>query len=308
LGASILAAVAVSAACGTFSAEEPPETDGGVGDAGSSAPVDAAADGAAPSDGGSDSGGPCRGAFASTSRVIATGSFGSSIVSVRGTSPGKFLVSWDKSPDDTLASAELVGDVLELSSNNLVAALPQGAPVDDNHATAPRDLSYVLFASNRATLVDGGVAGIFRLWISSFGAAGYPAPTYVEVGGGIGITDPVEQPYAVGNRVYFAAKLGIRVGTLTTRRLTSDLVPGVGLATVSHPVVTEDELEIFVQNAEGVKHATRAAPAADFVLAPGAIGATGDYPTWITPDACQLWVVHETGSGREVQVFDRAKN
>ena len=294
--------VAGAAACGSFDSADSPaasgdasteaQSDGAVGDG-------LALDGAAARDAG-DPG--CRGAF-QPPRTISTvdSGIGGSLRSVRGVANGTFLISYDTSPDDDMATANLPATGLALLSTDALSAL--NTPSDETSPTAPNDLKFVVFVSTRSPVPDGGTG----LWISEFSGAGFGAPAALSVGGiDAAAVTQINNPYLVDKRLFFDVDGNLQSGELIrlTKRVQAVVsIPGLGNGT--HPVVTTDEKEIFFAVGAGIQRATRPSGAA--FMEQGIIdGTLGDFPTWVSDDSCQLYAIHDTGSGYELRVFDRA--
>lgn len=297
-GAAVLAA---TAACGSFDATAAPPAEGDASIDGQA--LDAAGADAAAADGAVDAGATgCRGAFM-TPRTISTvdSGIGKSLRSVRGVTNGTFLISYDTSPDDDMATAKLPATGFELVAPDALSAL--NGPSDESAPTAPSDLNFVLFVSDRAPAADGGTA----LFISEFAGTAFKAPEILTVGG----VDPlaggkISNPYLVDNRVYFDVDNRLQSGELfKTARKVSSVGGLLGLATGTHPVVSKDQNEIFFAIGAGIQFASRPTGLAfkEVLVIPDTIG---DYPTWISDDSCHLYAIHNN-AGAELRVFDRAR-
>ena len=291
-------------ACGSFDATDTPAV---VGDA---SPEAASSDGSPGTDG-ADADGPtldagCRGAFQAP-RTISTldSGIGTSLRSVRGVANGTFLISYDTSPDDNMATAMLTPAGLTLATPNPFNAL--NGSLEETTPTGPSDLSFVVFASDRSSPPDGG-PGILRLWITEFSSTAFGAPEYLAVAGAEPTSGPsINNPYLVGNLIYFDVQNVVGSGELVkaTRNVVSvGVVPGVNNG--SHPVVTKEQGELFTQIGAGILLSSRP-PGATFSSQGILAGSTGDYPTWISDDACQLYAIHSGTGGRELRVYDRAR-
>lgn len=124
-------------------------------------------------------------------------------------------------------------------------------------------------------------------------------------------------PYPAGSSLYFSRLQGtdderISSGSFDPTTGTLGAVRDVGLMpslTGAHwsPVVSDDELEIFfasspITTTSLTMHATRTSIAGDFgapsPLEQIPMTTNGfDYPTWVSPDACTLFVVSRHGTG-----------
>ena len=145
----------------------------------------------------------------------------------------------------------------------------------------------------------------------------FPAPTPILHAG---LTDGLFGPYLVGRRLYFSrlpkrgnetvmvADFDPVAGAITNAMEVGALAPAIGIRWA--PAVTEDELEVFfahgiTENDAQVMHATRPSVnvsfgAPTFVVGPPTGGNGFDYPTWISDDACTLWVVSNRGDAPAV--------
>ena len=220
---------------------------------------------------------------------------------MRGVANGTFLLSYDTSPDDDMATAKIPpsGDLALIAPDELSAL---NGSYDETAPTAPSDLSFVVFASNRPPVLDGGAG----LWISEFGG-GFNTPALLTVAD---LEPPViakiNNPYLVDNRLFFDVDNTLQSGELVKVTKRVSLVVNVpGLATGTHPVVTKDQNEIFFAGGTGIQRATRAGGPqfAEQGAVDGTVG--GDYPTWISDDGCHLYTIHKN-AGTELRVFDRA--
>lgn len=294
--------VAVGSACGTFDASDAPAA-AGEGGAAEAAPGDASGGADGPALDADPDAAPtgCQGGFKAPVVVTLGSGLGASLRSVRGTPSGTFLVSYDTSPDDDMATATLTGSVLTLSNSNPLGAL--NTPKDETSPTATDDLNLVVFASTR----EAPDAGPPLFWITEFsGAGGYGAAALLPVAGiDASAGQALNNPYLVGSRIFFDVDNELRFGDLvkvTKKVLSSNAIPGAGTGT--HPVVTRDQHELYYQTGAGIQRATRGVLPA-YTVQDLVIGSSGAYPTWISDDACHLYAIRTTGSGRELVVFDR---
>lgn len=144
--------------------------------------------------------------------------------------------------------------------------------------------------------------------------AAFPAPKPVLHPG---LNASLFGPYPAGASLYFSRLQGtdderLSAGSFEATTGVLGAVHDVGLVpslTGAHwsPVVTDDELEIFFANSpltttSLTMHATRTSATVDFgspTLLDQLPSATNgfDYPTWISPDACTLFVVSRHGTG-----------
>jgi hypothetical protein len=286
-------------ACGSFASDDGPV-------ASPDAAVDAASEATVPGEeAGAEAGaeaGPapgCHGAFAGARTITIDPGFNGSLRSVRGTANGVFVVSWDTSPDDNMGTATIVSNSLTLVATNPFA--PLNAPTDESAPTAPADLGFVLFTSNRAPgrfMSDAG-PDLSLLFRAAFNGS-FSSAVNVAVAN-LPQETSINNPYLVGSRLYYDVAGTLRSGVVTD----SDVLGGLAVAgikvTAAHPVVTKDEGEIFFSTGAGIQLAVRTG-AVGFDVMSNVIGSTGDYPTWISDDACHLYVIR---SGTTLNVYDR---
>ncbi len=256
----------------------------------------------------------CRGAFESPQQYTLPKD---RVKSVRGTASGAFLVSWDSSPDDVMSTATLTGKTLDLVAPNPFGSLG-GAPFDETSPTSTGNLNFVIFASNRAVLPDGGDGGTgtAQLWSTTFGAGGYGPAKYLGVEGFPASQPPIAigNPYLVGTTLYFDSSSTVSVGELDLADQKVTNVAVLVSAEGTHPVVSSDKLEIFTGVGAGIQLASRGDPArgtpfkATGILA----GSAADYPTWISDDACHLYAIRtstltDSAVVQELWVYDRKR-
>ena len=299
----VAVATAAMSACGSFGASgDPPAGGDDASPEGSAGEGSTGADGGPTADG-ARSDAACSGAFGSA-RTIALGSgLGGSVRSVRGGPNGIFLVSWAaSSDDDNMATATIQSGSLTLTAANTLG--PLNLSSQENQPTGSADLGFVVFASNRA--VTDGAPAVSLLWISDFDGTSYASAKYLPVSN-VALGLSIANPYLVNDQqIFFDVQGQLRVGLLTRSNNTVPQiadVPGLGAGT--HPVVTTDRREIFFQSATGVSFASRGDAKDQFKVQTPLLGSMGDYPTWISTDACHLYVLHATVSGRELQIYDR---
>lgn len=248
----------------------------------------------------------CRGAFQPPRTIDVDPGFFKQLRSVRGTANGVYLVSWDTSPDDNMGTAKLDATGLHLDPDpNRFAAL--NVSTDESTPTGPATLGYILFASDRAVpaVADGG-KGPSRLFVSK-ATDNFAFATNVDVAS-VAAADPIRNPYQVDARVYFDVNGVVRAGDFTKASNSIAVVTDVGgLETGSNPVVTSDRLEIFYKVGVGVGLQSRSNQADSFATG-GPIkllASQGDYPTWVSDDACQLFVIHQGLDHKELLILDR---
>jgi hypothetical protein len=159
-----------------------------------------------------------------------------------------------------------------------------------------------------------------NLWIAQRSSVADPFPAGTKIAGIDTATASVKdiEPYVVGSGLYFASSrsgvFDLYYAAAPNLTLPTE-VPGVNSATASDfaPVVSPDELTIYFAsdrpNGKGqadVWMATRASPAVAFsnVTALTSVNSSSlDYPTWISPDSCTLYLVSDrpgTHGGRDI--------
>jgi hypothetical protein len=316
---AIASSMALALACGTFgsSADVDDVRDGDAPETADPNEAGAALDGpAAP-----DAPTPCRGRPFGAPRLVM--SIFSSQSSVRG-ADDYIYVSWDTSPDNTLALATRVGDTLvDAGAPAKISPVNQASPSNEDDPTvAPAGLLLVMSSDRPEGFLDGATS-MPRLYLSrrSTTSQNWGLPVAITGGGSLGIA--FLRPYFVGADVlYYVAKPSAALAEIRRARLELSNPPSLVDITVQrggffmgdeHPVVAADELEIFFASTRGnsldVYTATRASPADDFGT-PLAVTAVNDdsaidYPTWLSPDGCELFLVSNRTGKREIYAASR---
>jgi hypothetical protein len=253
-----------------------------------------------------DSGASCRGAFGSPV-VLPYQVDRGPLKSARGTANGVYLVSFGTSSGDEMATATVKGGILQATAANALG--PINGPFDDTAPTAPKDLSFVVFASTRPLSGADASDDVSSLWSATLVGGLIQSPTLLSAKiGPVGSGAPAN-PYLAGSRVYFDSNAQLYVGTLTspgTLGNVSALAMGPSAGAALHPVVTADELELFLQTGLGVSIASRASTSSSFQPINTVLGQKGDYPTWISDDACHLYVIRTGIIDSELRIYDRA--
>mgnify|MGYP005852872777 CR=1 FL=1 len=184
----------------------------------------------------------------------------------------------------------------------------------DSYATVTGNADLLLFASSRVSPV--------RLYFAPAVDGQFKTPQELDTGISPHASN---EPYllADGRTFYFGATVSNNPQNWELYRATgrppdfkgATLVPGLGdPANDFAPVPTEDELEIFFASARAPSQALdlwaakRSSPDQPFgapVRLPALSGSDNDYPTWISPDACELYFIKKTGQVAQAYVARR---
>ncbi len=237
--------------------------------------------------------------------------------------------------DRRLTTATLVGSTIEITLGGVDALDDSDDP--ESQGAISQDGLHLVFERSSSDLDRS-------LWVSARASLGAPwsPPQRLSMTKTIGttttggsssasITKYVEgiEAYLVGTTLYFAAnadtvpaQLDIFAGSIdfdAARVENVQKVAGVATSTdESAPVLSDDELEIFYASGtssatDRVFHASRASTAEPFSSAgivTGPVNAAsasgdGDYPTWISPDGCELYAIGRRDGSFAMRRFRR---
>ncbi len=296
---SIFSAIALSFGCGGDDTIEPTDVpDASVEDVTSDSPVignDAGAD--APTDTPKITCNP-QAAFVTANEVPGLHLQGASEISARFTPDGLTAIVTRKTENEPFEKLHLA------TRASITAAFTPGSPLGGPVNEMPGGISSRGFlADNGLTLFfespkEAGSADydLFFATRDSTAASFGPAAT-VGVGTNVATTEFEGQPYFVAEQLFFGRKVNgafaIHRAPRTSGAFTTpvNVVPNLGVS--GAPVVSADQLTIFLAREDDIWFATRTSPTGDFgeVKKLDAPVNTGEYeePTDVSPDGCLLY-------------------
>jgi hypothetical protein len=216
----------------------------------------------------------------------------------------------------------LAADSLALFLESYCLSNTLGTPTPSGYCLSTRDAAADTFPGSSAMLFVQGATSLGRFGIGAAVGDGFTTsdglsyyfigPTGLDAGNDSAVHDAGLETGVASDSVFVSAETTIGSGFYLAN---SVFVPTDPTVLVDNPVVSSDELTMFVSITSTttpvphIQSATRATTSDAFgTLLPfhELDSAEGEYPTWISPDQCRLYLTRSVGGQADMYMATRS--